>query len=485
MSLPADVPVWGLHNVEEHFDSHRARDQNARPQELALQLARDRNVALAAAHPGASRAELAMAGVHVFAYPLFTAKNDGSTYNKYIVMTYWRAFQMLLDLPMHQRALLELIAEGTPCHAYADIDCYPELEADRPAHAEGLVELFRATFPTFMQDATGHAAARIIELDSSTPQKLSRHFVIPMADGAMFETNAHVGALMRRYVHHLEVERGMGEQVRVRMPNTRLTASFTDLGVFTRNRVFRMAYCTKPRRDTATQRYLYPLGQGLDAPLDWDTFRACLVCAPGPDGPIVRTTEVDGSDPVSTSVGTWDVASAGVGRRTTAGLPRTPMERAASGGQSTIRAIADALAECLEECGLPGCYYVQHSAVEGLVIMHTNHGVCPLRMQDAGLAYGRDRDLPAHRHNGAVLTCRLAPFSVRHKCHSYVCKTRIDDSRGALRWPQVPLKPSRRLTDAIAKHFAETWTAETRCAPALTQVVLPSGSTVDVALRDL
>lgn len=108
----------------------------------------------------------------------------------------------------------------------------------------------------------------VVDLDSSTSVKFSRHLIVHLPNKALFEDTSQVGAFVKRFVGRLADEIGNGA-MKDRHPtlakylflnakpskkDTSTTASLTcfiDLGVYTRNRLFRILGSSKYGKPSA------------------------------------------------------------------------------------------------------------------------------------------------------------------------------------------------------------------------------------------
>ncbi|GLD94207.1 hypothetical protein PINS_up002818 [Pythium insidiosum] len=94
----------------------------------------------------------------------------------------------------------------------------------------------------------------VVELDSSTDVKFSRHLTIHFPDGHLFVDNIHAGAFVRQFVHDLVLPQGDDEpstegNVFVVNDSDDQKQLFIDMGVYTRNRMFRILGSSKYRKD--------------------------------------------------------------------------------------------------------------------------------------------------------------------------------------------------------------------------------------------
>lgn len=212
---------------------------------------------------------------------IFSTEKSGQGKRKYVVGhlgrfldVYWRKSDRL------HRHYYELIKERTPCRLYFDIEfsklTNPDISDDT---AEGLLQEF---FTELSQELTERynpsrplLYSDIIDLDSSTATKFSRHWIVHMPDQTLFAHAIAAGRFVQdligqlanlqatgQLVHHrpllhkylfvqaapsksnpLEVNDHSQDRTASMAANK--TSCFIDLGVYTRNRLFRLMGSSK------------------------------------------------------------------------------------------------------------------------------------------------------------------------------------------------------------------------------------------------
>ena len=202
---------------------------------------------------------------------------------------FWRHYSVM---PCAQRHYYELIREQQPCHMYYDLEFETELNPGKGEVARPLSELarpprsidsplplpFRSTPQASMGDALidrvidltreevrqrfgieSIDSQSIVELDSSTERKFSRHLIIRLGEAKALASNAHAGTIASSVVANLrskikhEEEWGEGERdggcaYRDLLVMTGEEAvapgetapTLIDLSVYSRNRTFRI-----------------------------------------------------------------------------------------------------------------------------------------------------------------------------------------------------------------------------------------------------
>lgn len=135
---------------------------------------------------------------------VWAMEKNGSGARTYVVATredFWRRYR---TLPSTFRHYYELIRAEYPCHLYLDIEYCKRAnpEADGEAMMQVLVDELQAQLVALLGADDGGAGDwyRIVDLDSSTPKKFSRHLIVRLHGGATaFATNQDCG----RFVHKL------------------------------------------------------------------------------------------------------------------------------------------------------------------------------------------------------------------------------------------------------------------------------------------
>ncbi|XP_015432452.1 PREDICTED: DNA-directed primase/polymerase protein-like [Dufourea novaeangliae] len=178
-------------------------------------------------------------------------------YRRFVVAhpeVYWWHYE---HRPPEKRCSYEVIPENSPCRLYLDLEYLVELNRahDGPAMTSLIIGIFEA----YLLRHWGLPCNiyNVVNLDSSTPEKFSRHIIFHIKDVA-FKDNNHVGRLIKSvcidisdYVssnekHHdilSSFERTKLEQLFVQ--TTKGKRLFIDTTVYTRNRHFRIYKSTK------------------------------------------------------------------------------------------------------------------------------------------------------------------------------------------------------------------------------------------------
>ncbi|GAB4817437.1 hypothetical protein N2152v2_004483 [Parachlorella kessleri] len=219
---------------------------------------------------------------------VFSVESGPEGKRRFMATTYCQLWRRYSDLLPQHRHYYEIIRQGWPCHLYFDLE-YAVADnpgCDGPAAVDALLglvaQLLQDKFSLQMEDSW------VLELDSSTDAKFSRHVII-RAPGAAFGNNLHVGA----FVRELCCRAGEARQAHSSCPAARVFVKkgtqetlLVDLGVYTRNRAFRLYLSSKAGKDAVldctgrfggaslTQQEVFQRGLICDV----DPFATLLTC---------------------------------------------------------------------------------------------------------------------------------------------------------------------------------------------------------------
>ena len=193
---------------------------------------------------------------------------------------YWR------KTPPEARHYYELIKEQTPCRLYFDLEfskqtnpLVTEKEIDNLMN-ELYMEVRDELKRLFDVDIV---RANIVDLESSTHNKFSRHWIVHLPDGSLFRDNVAAGRFVNALIARLAEEQATGTLARPTLqkflfvnatkhsdndnPNSNRQVCIVDLGVYTRNRLFRLLGSCKfgkpvsaALRIATANKYTFPKG---------------------------------------------------------------------------------------------------------------------------------------------------------------------------------------------------------------------------------
>lgn len=145
---------------------------------------------------------------------------------------------------------VQMIREKSPCHLYFDLEFARDRNPQHPVDAQAdqeLVEAFIALTIAFLRELLGARCERddVIDLDSSTGAKFSRHLIFRIPAYA-WATNAECGRFVRHLAAKLHAQRAEAGAARFFVATEKgAKALFIDMGVYTRNRNFRLMKSSK------------------------------------------------------------------------------------------------------------------------------------------------------------------------------------------------------------------------------------------------
>eukprot|EP00934_Nitzschia_sp_Nitz4_P008016 Nitzschia sp. Nitz4//scaffold183_size43938//30651//32738//NITZ4_007273-RA/size43938-processed-gene-0.7-mRNA-1//1//CDS//3329539623//8006//frame0 len=183
--------------------------------------------------------------------------------------------------------LYEIITQDTPCRLYLDLEYSKEFNPGVDAAA--LLNEFRDELSLELktQFDVSLSPNRIIDLDSSTPSKFSRHWILDLDDDGLFLDAPTCGRFMKRLVGRLAEDQAtqqlqeraptLAEHLFVKTKDPVKKSCFIDLGVYTRNRLFRCFASSKFGKANTLQiadTNTYPL-ESLPKRVSGDEFQNC------------------------------------------------------------------------------------------------------------------------------------------------------------------------------------------------------------------
>ena len=173
------------------------------------------------------------------------------------VEAFWLQY---IKLAPSARHFYEVIREDTPVFLYFDLEFARSHTLNANVDGDQLVGILLYKVCKALlhrHNIQGLSYKNVVHLDSSTLSKFSRHLVIHLPNGEMFRDVAHLRAFVLGIVDQFKTEPesekmwlDKGEQVITDgaaegEDGTSKKTFFADLGVYTRNRVFRMLLSSK------------------------------------------------------------------------------------------------------------------------------------------------------------------------------------------------------------------------------------------------
>ena len=187
---------------------------------------------------------------------IFAIETSTSGKRKYIVGHAGRIMiSYLIDCDPGARHYYELIRPETPCRLYFDLEFDRDVNDISLVEAEKLMGEFIEELGAEILQAYGIRIGRsnVVDLDSSTATKFSRHLIVHLPNGQLFASSYHAGQFAKRLVGRIADEtatgvlRSKGKNhlakhlfVGSKRKGGSNEVCFVDLGVYTKNRLFRI-----------------------------------------------------------------------------------------------------------------------------------------------------------------------------------------------------------------------------------------------------
>ncbi|XP_044467882.1 DNA-directed primase/polymerase protein [Mangifera indica] len=213
--------------------------------------------------------------VHIYSY-----QDHFNGQRRFLVSTYEEFWQRYKIMDPKFRHHYEVIQEGFPCHLYFDLEFNkrdnPEKDGDE------MVDLLISITLEALLDKYSIEGNEdwIIELDSSTTEKFSRHLIIRMPKTA-FKDNSHAGAFVTEICSRIRRARERDEKFEKLFIKKDSSSDespsqlFVDTAVYSRNRCFRLALSSKAGKNS----FLLPTGRfRCKGMCEEDMFMASLIC---------------------------------------------------------------------------------------------------------------------------------------------------------------------------------------------------------------
>jgi hypothetical protein len=183
-------------------------------------------------------------------------KNErtGVFYRNFTATSYANVWRAYLNNPL-PNALhwYEVVREGRPCHLYFDLEFARSSVQNWNSNVDGdaLVDTLLHHVGFILQRNWGlvlDPQSQVYELDSSTPEKFSRHVIVRIPGHAFFH-NLAIG----HFVSQVLAAAGTDLDVFKSPPPSQERVSFVDTAVYTKNRHFRLVYSSKGGKTASLQ----------------------------------------------------------------------------------------------------------------------------------------------------------------------------------------------------------------------------------------
>ncbi|KAM7273250.1 hypothetical protein ACFE04_027914 [Oxalis oulophora] len=211
---------------------------------------------------------------------VFSYQDHFSGQRRFLISTYKDFWQRYKTMEPKFRHHYEVIQEGLPCHLYFDLEFS---KRDNPSkNGDEMVDLLISVVLEALLEKYSIEGNEdwIVELDSSTEEKFSRHVVVRIPNTA-FKDNIHAGAFVAEICSRIVISRTKDERFekmflkKDSISNESPSHLFVDTAVYSRNRCFRLALSSKAGKKAI----LLPTGRFKCKDMgEEEMFMASLIC---------------------------------------------------------------------------------------------------------------------------------------------------------------------------------------------------------------
>ncbi|WOG86485.1 hypothetical protein DCAR_0205694 [Daucus carota subsp. sativus] len=226
---------------------------------------------------------------------IFSYQDHVNGQRRFVVSSYKEFWRRYKNMNPKYRHHYEVIQEGLPCHLYFDLE-FNKIENSNN-NGEEMVDILLSLVFDFMNEKYSIEGDKecVVELDSSTEEKFSRHIIICFPNTA-FKNNRHAGAFVGEICSRIQNERGRdGRFEKLFILKDRNSSHvnkevFIDRAVYSRNRCFRLPLSSKARKTSI----LVPTGRFKCRLMsEEDMFMASLICKVDVDVQKILICEMD------------------------------------------------------------------------------------------------------------------------------------------------------------------------------------------------
>ncbi|XP_051142454.1 uncharacterized protein LOC127259282 isoform X2 [Andrographis paniculata] len=209
--------------------------------------------------------------------PVFSYQDHMNGQRRFLVSTYKEFWRRYKEMNPKFRHHYEVIQEGFPCHLYFDLEFEKRENVGRDGD-EMVDLLITVVFDALLEKYSIQGTEDfVVELDSSTEVKFSRHLIIRLPNTA-FKDNSHVGAFVAEVCSRVHLYREREEKygkLFVAKGSNCTSQLFVDTAVYSRNRCFRIPFSSKAGKSS----FLLPSGRYMCKGMgEEEVFMASLIC---------------------------------------------------------------------------------------------------------------------------------------------------------------------------------------------------------------
>ncbi|KAL2527356.1 DNA primase [Abeliophyllum distichum] len=211
---------------------------------------------------------------------VFSYQDHMNGQRRFLISTYKEFWRRYKDMNPKFRHHYEVIQEGLPCHLYFDLEFNMRENPDK--NGDEMVDLLlTVVFDALLEKySIGGNKDWVVELDSSTKEKFSRHLIIRLPKTA-FKDNSHAGA----FVTEICSRAYLCKETDGRFKNLFVSKDsssadnqcqlFVDTAVYSRNRCFRLPLSSKAGKSSI----LLPSGRFKCKDMsEGEVFMESLIC---------------------------------------------------------------------------------------------------------------------------------------------------------------------------------------------------------------
>ncbi|XP_062149691.1 uncharacterized protein LOC133858274 [Alnus glutinosa] len=211
---------------------------------------------------------------------VFSYQDHFNGQRRFLVSTYKEFWKRYKNMDSKYRHHYEVIQEGLPCHLYLDLEFNKRVNPEN--NGDEMVDLLISVILEALLDIYSIQGNLewIVELDSSTEEKFSRHLIIRIPKTA-FKDNLHAGAFVAEICSRILSTRTSDqrfEKLLVKKDSSSTESSsqlFVDTAVYSRNRCFHLALSSKAGKTSV----LLSTGRfKCEDMCEEDMFMASLIC---------------------------------------------------------------------------------------------------------------------------------------------------------------------------------------------------------------
>ena len=183
---------------------------------------------------------------------------------------FWRHYSALKN---EDRNYYEVIPGNVPAKLYLDVEYAKAMNAT--VNGNAVMEHLIRHLTDFLRLSFSHlhgVCHEIIDLESHYEHKFSRHVIFP---AIVFVDNLAMGEFVAAFHDYLRLRLDQESVQMLFVVSDKSESVFVcDMGVYNRNRNFRLAYSSKASKHS----FLLPIDRKSDGPLDRNLFMSSLVC---------------------------------------------------------------------------------------------------------------------------------------------------------------------------------------------------------------